>query len=168
MRETDPIIELRIEEILDIRLDAAKEWDIRRYVAEKEAADEAPWKLAEGGNPLSRRQIRNYIREADRRMARSTQATRRRRIARHIAFREKLFARAVNSGDLRTALAILDSLAKLQDLFPSEADKLTRESERLRRQMEEMKGAKSGDRSGSQEGVERAHAPGEGPPQSAP
>ena len=147
MRETDPILEQRIEEILDIRLDGAKEWDARRYVAEKEAVGEAPWKLAEGGNPLSRRQIRNYIREAERRIAKSTHATRQRRIARHIAFREKLYARAINKGDERTALAILDSLAKLLDLPPSEGDRLERKLDDLTRKLDKLEagGGTNGD-----------------------
>jgi hypothetical protein len=151
MRETDPILEQRVEEMLAIRLDGAKEWDARRYVAQKEAAAEAPWKVPEGGNPLSRRQIRNYIREADRRIARSTQATRRRRIARHIAFREKLYARAVNKGDERTALAILDSLAKLLDLLPSEGDRLERKLHELTRKLDKLEAV-----SGTSGGTEKA------------
>ena len=151
MRETDPILEQRIEEILDIRLDGAKEWDVRRYVAEKEAVGEPPWKLPDGGNPLSQRQIRNYIREADRRIAKSTQGTRQRRIARHIAFREKLYARAVNKGDERTALAILDSLAKVLDLLPSEGDRLERKLDELARKLDKLEAC-----GGTSDGIEKA------------
>jgi hypothetical protein len=168
MRETDPILEQRVEEILEIRLDGAKEWDARRYVAEKEAADEAPWKLPEGGNPLSRRQIRNYIREADRRIARSTQATRQRRVARHIAYRERLFARAVSKGDERTALAVLDSLAKLLDLFPTESDALLREMAALRKELAELKARQDDGGSGTQTPGGGPDPGGEGGPVPAP
>ena len=156
MRETDPILEQRVEEMLAIRLDGAKEWDARRYVAQKEVTGEPPWKMPEGGNPLSRRQIRNYIREADRRIAQSTRATRRRRIARHIAFRERLYARAVTKGDERTALAVLDSLAKLLDLFPSEGDALLHEMAALRKELGGLKARKD-------DGDGGAQTPGGGP-----
>ena len=43
--------------------------------------------------------------------------------ARHIAQRQALYARRVNNADLRTALAVLDSEAKLRGLFPDQIAK---------------------------------------------
>jgi hypothetical protein len=119
MKATNPIIKLRVEDVLRIRLDGAEGWDVRRYVAEKEAAGEAPWTVAEGGKPLSERQIRNYVTAADELISESCRQSRKKLLRRHLAQRRNLYARAVNKGDERTALAILRDLAKLQDLYPA-------------------------------------------------
>src|SRR5688572_4876680 len=91
----------RVDEVLRIRLDGAQFHDVVQYAAEK-------------GWGLQERQIRTYIRRADELLVERQEKNRRRLIARHIAQRETLFARAVNAADLRTALAIADSVAKLQ------------------------------------------------------
>jgi hypothetical protein len=99
----------RVEEILRIRLDGAQYHDVVQYAAEK------GWDIRE-------RQIRGYIGRADDLLVERQEKSRRRLLARHIASRESLFARAVNAADLRTALAIKDSLAKLQGLFTDTRD----------------------------------------------
>jgi hypothetical protein len=102
-------VALRVEEVLHIRLDGAQYHDVVQYAAEK------GWQLKE-------RQLREYIHRADDLLVERQERSRRRLLARHIAQRESLFARAVNAADLRTALAIADSTAKLQGLFADARD----------------------------------------------
>jgi predicted phage terminase large subunit-like protein len=119
MRATEPIIRQRVEDVLRIRLDGAEGWDVRRYVAEQEAAGAPPWTIPEGGKPLSERQIRYYVAAADKLMDESCRQSRRKRLRRHLAQRRALFARAVNKGDERTALAVLRDEAELLGLYPA-------------------------------------------------
>lgn len=116
---TPATIEQRIQAILQIRLDGAEGWDVRQYVAEKEKAGEQPWKIEEGGKSLSERQIRRYIHAADALVSESCRGSRTQAIRRHKAQRRSLYARAIQTGDLGTALAVLRDLATLQDLYPA-------------------------------------------------
>jgi hypothetical protein len=95
----------RIEEVLRIRLDGAQFHDIREYAVEK-------------GWGVSDTQLRRYIQRADELLVERQDRSRKKVIARHLAQRQVLFARAVNAADYRTALAVLDSDAKLRGLFP--------------------------------------------------
>ena len=99
----------RVEAVLRIRLDGAQHHDIVAY------AEEQKWGVSD-------RQMRTYIRRADALLVERRDTNRRRLVARHCAQREALFARAVNGADYRTALAIVDSLAKLQGLFTDSRD----------------------------------------------
>jgi len=105
-------ISQRVEEILRLRLDGAQFHDIVQYASEK------GWGVGE-------RMIRKYIAKADallvERMDKNSEPV----IARHIAQRQTLYARAVNAADSRTALAIIDSEAKLRGLFPEKELKKT-------------------------------------------
>jgi len=96
----------RIEEVLRIRLDGAQFHDIVQYAAEKE------WGVND-------RQLRNYIQRADELLVERQDKSRKKVVARHLAQRQSLYARAVNAADYRTALAILDSEAKLRGLYPT-------------------------------------------------
>src|SRR6185312_6664730 len=98
----------RVEEILRIRLDSAQFHDIAAY------AKDAGWNV-------SLRQLARYIRKADDLLAERHERSRKRLIARHVAQRESLAARAINSADWRAALAAFDSNAKLLGLFPTTA-----------------------------------------------
>jgi hypothetical protein len=118
MRATDPIIRQRIEDVLRVRLAGAEGWDVRRYVAEMEGKGEAPWAIPEGGKPLSERQIRNYVAAADKLIGESCRQSRKKLLRRHLAQRRNLYARAVNKGDERTALAVLRDEAELLALYP--------------------------------------------------
>ncbi|MBI1913550.1 MAG: hypothetical protein HYS12_02160, partial [Planctomycetes bacterium] len=82
--------ELRLREIVRIRLDGAKVWDVTESVAEQEQTDGSPWKLARGETPLSRRQIERYLERADRLIVESTRESRKRSLRRHLARRENL------------------------------------------------------------------------------
>jgi hypothetical protein len=99
----------RVDEVLRIRLDGAQRHDILQYASEN-------------GWGLTDRQVGEYIRRADNLLVERRDTKRKRVIALHIARREALYARAVNSGDHRAALAILDSQAKIQGLYLSERE----------------------------------------------
>jgi hypothetical protein len=124
-RATSATLQQRIQAVLQIRLDGAEGWDVRQFVAEKEAAGEVPWTIPEGGKPLSERQIRRYVEQADDLIAESCRTSRKQLIRRHLAQRRSLYARAVQAGDIRTALAVLNSLAELQNLFPAKRTEVT-------------------------------------------
>ena len=100
---------LRVEEILRIRLDSAQFHDVAEYAKEK-------------GWNVSLRQLARYIRKADELLVERNERSRRRLIARHIAQREGIAARSINSADWRAALAALDSNARLQGLFTDQRD----------------------------------------------
>jgi hypothetical protein len=119
-RPTKAQVLMRVEEVLAIRLAGAEMPGVREYVREREKDADSPWHLAEGQKPLSDSQLWRYIARADRLMEASIHASRRRHLRRHLARRGELYARAFNAGDYRTALAVLDSQAKLMGLDNAE------------------------------------------------
>jgi hypothetical protein len=166
MKATAATIQARVEDILRIRLDGAQPWDVREYVRARERAGAAPWAIPEGGKPLSDSQLRRYGRRADEMVRDSCRANRGKLLREQIAQRRKLYARAAGAGDTRTALAVLDSLARLLGLFPSEDDELKRLAGALRKQLAELKGVNNGGGDGSAaEGVGGPGERGEGAPQ---
>lgn len=100
-------VTLRVAEILQIRLDGAAFHDCVAF------ANEKGWNVSE-------RQVGRYIEAADELLAERQDRKRRRVIARHIAQRQALYARAVNAADFRTALAVLSDEARLRGLYPAE------------------------------------------------
>jgi hypothetical protein len=105
-KKSDAIeVERRVNELLRLRLDGAQHHDLMDYATEK-------------GWGVTDRQIRTYMQRVDAILIERMEKKRRPVIARHLAQRQALFARAVNAADYRTALAILDSEAKLRGLFP--------------------------------------------------
>jgi hypothetical protein len=124
-RATAAIIEQRVQDVLRIRLDGAEFWDLRQYVSEKAAANEQPWVIEDGGKPLCDRQLWRYIEQADKLLATSCRTSRKKLLRRHLAQLRSLYARAVQAGDLRTALAVLTDLGKLLDLYPAARTELS-------------------------------------------
>jgi hypothetical protein len=120
-RPTRAQVDARVEEVLRIRLDGAELWDIRAYVREKEAEDGSPWQLADGQKPLSDSQLWRYMAKADRLIAESCRASRKKLLRRHLARRRNLYAKALSAGDYRAALAAAESEARLQGLFDTTA-----------------------------------------------
>jgi hypothetical protein len=116
---------LRVVDVLRIRLDGAKLWDVTEYVTEAEQADGSPWQLADGQTPLTKRQVARYVEKADAIIAESTRESRKRSIAKHLAQRANLYAKAVNAGDVRSALAVLRDEAELRGLYPPSRTQLT-------------------------------------------
>jgi hypothetical protein len=120
-RPTRAQVEARVTEILRIRLDGAEIWDIREYVREMEQKEGSPWQLAEGQKPLSDSQLWRYIARADREVAASCRASRKKLVRRHLAQRRNIFGKAMSAGDYRAALAAAESEARLQGLFDAPA-----------------------------------------------
>jgi len=105
-KSTNAVISQRVEEILRLRIDGANFADIRDYAD----APERAWGISDS-------QIKRYIQKSDELLRERTERGRGKITRIHLARRETLFARAVQSADLRTALAVLYSDAKLRGLF---------------------------------------------------
>ena len=116
-KPTKAQVRQRIEEVLRIRLDGAELWDVREYVREKEQEDGSPWKLAGGAKPLSDSQLYRYLARADKLVAESCRASRKKLLRRHLAQRRNLYAKALSQGDIRAALAVLRDEAELLRLY---------------------------------------------------
>jgi hypothetical protein len=130
-RPTKAQVEQRTLEVLGIRLQGAAFWDVKEMIREREQALEKddkqpnPWKLAEGAKSLSDGQIWRYIAKADKLMISDLLASRKKMLRRHRARREYLYGAAVQQGDVRAALSVLDSDARLCGLFPATSMELT-------------------------------------------
>jgi hypothetical protein len=87
-------------------------------VREKEQEAGSLWALTPGQKPLSDSQLWRYIARADKLIAESCRAHRKKFIRRHLAQRNNVYAKALSAGDYRTALAALKDMAELQGLYP--------------------------------------------------
>jgi hypothetical protein len=112
MRSTRATIQQRVEELLTIRLQGAEFADLRQYAAEK-------------GWNCSDRQLYRYIDRSDELLARTLETDRQKLLNRHHATRRALLARALQVGDIRTALAVAQDEAKLLGLYPPTKHQLT-------------------------------------------
>jgi hypothetical protein len=108
----------RVDDILRIRLDGAKWWHVCEFVREKEQEAGSAWFLEEGESPLSDSQIRRYQTRADRLMVEENERSRRTLRRRHVAMRENLYAKAATTGDVRTALTVLQDIDEFLGLYP--------------------------------------------------
>jgi hypothetical protein len=116
-KPTKAQMELRSLEILRIRLDGAEIWDVREYVREKEREPGSAWELPQDAKPMSDSQLWRYMARADKLLAASCRASRKKLLRRHLAQRRNLYAKAVSQGDVRAALAVLTDEAKLIGLY---------------------------------------------------
>jgi hypothetical protein len=96
----------RLDDVIRIRLQGAKFWDLREFVREKEQEKDSAWFLEAGQLPLSDVQLRRYQTAADRAIEASVEKDRQKIVSRSLARREDLYARAVLAGEIRTALAV--------------------------------------------------------------
>lgn len=94
----------RVEEVLTLRLNGAELHDIGDYGVEKQ------WNVSD-------RTLRRYIDEADTLLLNVLQRDREKLLGRHIAQRRSLYARAMQDGDYRAALAVLRDEAELEGLY---------------------------------------------------
>src|SRR5215469_10266081 len=108
-KPTKAQVEARVTEIVRIRLDGAEIWDVREYVREMEQKEDSPWHLADGQKPLSDSQLWRYIARADKEIAASCGASRKKLVRRHLAQRRNIFGKAMSAGDYRAALAAAES-----------------------------------------------------------
>lgn len=117
---TNAVILQRVEEVLAIRLDGAQLPNIRRYASEN-------------GWGVSDRQLERYIEKADKLLVEHRQKKWSRMKALHLARRESLYARSLQAADYRTALAVLQDMAKLEELYLDE-----RELRLVQRELKEL------------------------------
>jgi hypothetical protein len=129
-------LQQRPEEILEIRLCGATFYDVRRDVAENETAGEAPWTIPLDGRPVSERTLWRYIKQTDGMIAQTCREGRKKPLQRRPAQLRNLLAKCVNMGDMRAALACLDSEAKLCGKFEEEVNRIV---ERLQKEIAELK-----------------------------
>jgi hypothetical protein len=120
MKPTKRRIQTRNDEILRIRLDGAEFWDVCEYVREKEQEAGSRW---ETKRLLSDSQVRRYIQAADKLIAEAAKGTRTQLLNRHLAIRRNLYAKAVNTDDVGTALAVAKDECALLDLYPKKKPK---------------------------------------------
>jgi hypothetical protein len=127
----------RVEDLVQVRLDGAFLFSqIREFVREREKEPGSPWFLAAGEESLSDSQIRRYVQQADQLIGESFEHSRKRLRRRHLAQRRNLYARAVISGDIRTAAVVLRDEADLLGLYdrrPSKASEQPVETDRKKR-----------------------------------
>ena len=119
---TDLQVQQRIAELLRIRLDGAEIWDICEYVREKvETRDQAGQHIGDpvwGKQPLSESQLYRYLERVKVMVAESCKQERKDLIDEHLAKRRNLYAKAVQQGDVRAALAVARDEAELLNLYP--------------------------------------------------
>lgn len=106
MKATQTQVEQRVAEVLALRLAGADFPDILQYAAVKQ------WNVKE-------RQLWNYVEKADERLAETTERDRGKLLRLHLAQRRLLYAKALESGDWRGALAIKKDEAQLLGLYDS-------------------------------------------------
>lgn len=104
-RSTEAEVSQRVEAILRLRIDGAAFADLREFAGEQ-------------GWGVSDSMLRKYIEKANKLLKERTERSRSHTLRLHRARREALYARALQAADFRTALAVLDSDAKLIGLFP--------------------------------------------------
>src|ERR1700722_17448056 len=138
MKATRAIVQLRVEDILALRLAGATLTDARQYVSAKCSAGEMPWAAEKDTPPPCDRTLWRYITKADRLMMESVREGRKRSLRRHLALRQDQYSKADQQGDGRAALAVLSRQPKLLDLFPSPDAKLLAEVERLAKSVADL------------------------------
>ncbi len=122
-RPTKEQVDARVNEILRVMLDGAQRWDFVEFVRQREQESGSPWHVAEGQQPLAYSGIRRYLQKAQKLIASTGEGDRAELLRAHVAKRRNLYAKAVSQGDIRAALSVLDSEARLLGLFPGDETK---------------------------------------------
>jgi hypothetical protein len=104
MKATQAQLEQRVTEVLTLRLAGADFQDLLQYAAAQN------WGIKE-------RQLWNYVEKADERLAETTEKDRGKLLRLHLAQRRLLYAKALESGDWRGALAVKKDEAELLGLY---------------------------------------------------
>jgi hypothetical protein len=110
-KSTKAVVSQRVEAVLRVRLAGAMFMDIRVFAAKSDPENgKEPWGVSDT-------QLRRYMAASDDLLAQWMEPRWDKLLNRHLAKRHHLFARAVQIGDLRTALAILRDEGELQRLY---------------------------------------------------
>ena len=105
-------INRRVQEVSRLLLAGAEFAEIRQY------ASDHGWRISD-------RQVHRYMAAAYEGLATTTDRTRKQLLGRHLMQRRALYARALKSGDLKTALQILRDEADLEALYPPSRQEIT-------------------------------------------
>jgi hypothetical protein len=112
------LVQRRTDDIYRILLDGARLQDLRQYVTSQQTEADSPWFLPKGKEPLSDRQLYRYYQAAENLLHEPLGHGRKKLLREHVRKRQNLFARAVTTGDIRTAALILKDEAELRGLYP--------------------------------------------------
>jgi hypothetical protein len=109
-------VQQRVTQVLRLRLNGAQWHDLQEFARAPvcEAREGPPWDVGDV-------QLRAYITASNKLLAEAASGERRPIYQLHLAQRQALYARAIDTGDLRTALAILKDEAELRGLYENEA-----------------------------------------------
>lgn len=110
MKATKAVIRQRVEEVMKLRLLGAEFHDVRQYAAEEDADTGRPWNVSE-------RQLWRYIAASDKLLDKYLEKDKAKLFNRHVAQRRALFARAMEAGDWRAALAVVRDEAEMLGLY---------------------------------------------------
>ena len=113
MKSTKAEINKRVHEVLKLRLGGAEFLDIREYAR----APEQNWDVSDS-------QLWRYVQKADTLCGKLFDDKAGHLLKRHLLQRRQLYAHALGARDFRTALAVLQDEAKLENLY--QLDILTR------------------------------------------
>lgn len=120
-------VALRVEEVLVLKLDGATIREIREHAVEK-------------GWGVSDTQLYRYQASAEKLLDAELKERRRNVVNRHLARRERLYAKAIKCDDIRVALEVMRDEAKLRGLYPdSEVKELARLVTAQTLEIEELK-----------------------------
>jgi hypothetical protein len=118
-KATAALIEQRVAALFDLMMAGAERPDMCQFVSTKEGVGEHPWKMDADGKPLSVRQIDRYIQEACERVTAILET----RTVKTLHLAElrvtRLYAHEMDDKNWQGALAKLQELHRLQDLYPS-------------------------------------------------
>jgi len=109
-KSTKAIIAQRVAKVLELRLAGAQFHNIKQYAAENDPETGRPWGVSD-------RQLWNYINQAERSLKDNLEKLQGHLLVVHLARREALYAQTLQTGDYRTALAVLKDTAELQHLY---------------------------------------------------
>lgn len=129
IKSTRRVVQLRIAYIMKMRLAGAEWYDLIKLVNANSDEPREPLPDGPGAEPwnVSRRTMERYVQLANRWMVKYADRDREATIVRHVAQRRALFNNAVDTGDYRLALSVLDSEAKLLGLYPKNPSAMTDE-----------------------------------------
>lgn len=92
--------------------------DLREYAdSENAESGKKPWGICDG-------QLRRYMTQAHDLIEERSKIGRDRAFSRHLLQRRAIYARAIESGDWRSALSVAQDEAKLLNLYPAERAKV--------------------------------------------
>jgi hypothetical protein len=111
MKATRATVRQRVESVMKLRLLGAEFHDLRAFANEEDAETGRPWNVSD-------RQLWRYCHQADALLEKNLEKDKGKLFARHIGQRRALYARAMESGDWKAALAILKDEAELLGLYP--------------------------------------------------